>query len=80
MSIMMYAQTSNSAADVRQCLTWLRNTDAGSGFMHEAFDQDNPSHFTRSWFAWANTLFGELIIDVQRTYPALLRQVLGPET
>jgi meiotically up-regulated gene 157 (Mug157) protein len=48
--------------------------------MHEAFDQDDPSHFTRSWFAWANTLFGELIIDVQRTYPALLRQVLGPET
>jgi meiotically up-regulated gene 157 (Mug157) protein len=60
-------------AQIRQCLTWLRNTDAGTGFMHEAFDQDDPSHFTRSWFAWANTLFGELIIDIHREHPELLR-------
>ncbi|MGC1549292.1 MAG: glycoside hydrolase family 125 protein, partial [Rhodanobacter sp.] len=73
MSIMMYAQTSNDPAQIRQCLTWLRNTDAGSGFMHEAFDQDDPPHFTRSWFAWANTLFGELIVDVYRERPELLR-------
>ncbi|RDS79746.1 metal-independent alpha-mannosidase [Dyella monticola] len=73
MSIMIYAQTSNSVAEIRQCLTWLRNTDAGTGFMHESFDQDDPSHFTRSWFAWANSLFGELIVDVQRNHPELLR-------
>jgi meiotically up-regulated gene 157 (Mug157) protein len=73
MSIMMYAQTSLDAAEIRRCLRWLRDTDAGSGFMHEAFDQDEPSAFTRSWFAWANTLFGELIIDIQRRHPALLR-------
>ena len=72
MSIMMYAQTSNDPAHIRRCLTWLRDTDAGTGFMHETFDQDDPSKFTRSWFAWANTLFGELIVDVQRNYPALL--------
>lgn len=74
MSIMMYAQTSNDPAHIRQCLTWLRDTDAGTGFMHETFDQDDPSKFTRSWFAWANTLFGELIVDVQRNYPALLQR------
>jgi meiotically up-regulated gene 157 (Mug157) protein len=61
---------------VRQCLKWLRDTDAGSGFMHETFDQDNPSNFTRGWFAWANTLFGELIIDVQRSHPDLLSAAL----
>lgn len=74
MSIMMYAQTSNDPVHIRQCLTWLRDTDAGTGFMHETFDQDDPSKFTRSWFAWANTLFGELIVDVQRNYPALLQR------
>jgi meiotically up-regulated gene 157 (Mug157) protein len=73
MSIMMYAQTSNEVAEVKQCLKWLRDTDAGTGFIHETFDQDDPAHFTRSWFAWANTLFGELIIDVQQRYPSLLR-------
>ena len=76
MSIMMYAQTSQDMAEVRQCLKWLRDTDAGSGFVHESFDQDDPATFTRSWFAWANTLFGELIIDVQQRYPSLLRSGL----
>ncbi|GLQ88379.1 hypothetical protein GCM10007898_19480 [Dyella flagellata] len=73
MSIMMYAQTSSDVAQIRQCLRWLRDTDAGSGFMHEAFDQDDPAKFTRSWFAWANTLFGELMVDIQRKHPELLR-------
>lgn len=75
MSIIMYAQTSDDPAQIRQCLTWLRDTDAGAGFMHESFDQDDPAHFTRSWFAWANTLFGELIVDVRRRHPELLRGV-----
>ena len=41
--------------------------------MHEAFDQDDPGKFTRDWFAWANTLFGELIIDLHQRKPHLLR-------
>ncbi|WP_130617657.1 glycoside hydrolase family 125 protein [Dyella amyloliquefaciens] len=73
MSLMMYAQTSDDPARIRQCLRWLRDTDANTGFMHETFDQDDPTHFTRAWFAWANTLFGELIVDLHRTQPALLR-------
>ena len=39
-------------------------TDAGTGFMHESFHVDNPKNFTRKWFAWQNTLFGELIIKL----------------
>lgn len=42
----------------------LMNTDAGSGFMHESFHKDNPENFTRAWFAWQNTLFGELILKL----------------
>jgi len=50
----------------------LKQTHAGTGFMHESFNSDNPADYTRSWFAWANTLFGELIIRVERDYPDLL--------
>ena len=41
-----------------------RNTTAGTGFMHESFQKDDPTVFTRKWFAWANTLFGELIVTL----------------
>lgn len=76
MSIIVYALTSDDPAQIRQCLRWLRDTDAGSGFMHESFDQDDPARFTRAWFAWANTLFGELLVDIHCRYPALLRSAI----
>ncbi|WP_266171236.1 glycoside hydrolase family 125 protein [Dyella subtropica] len=73
MSIMMRALTSRDDDEIRQCLRWLKTTHAGTGFMHESFDQDDPAHFTREWFAWANTLFGELIVGLAEHRPALLR-------
>jgi meiotically up-regulated gene 157 (Mug157) protein len=62
MSIIMKALTSADAAEIQKCIKVLRDTDAGTGFMHEAFHKDNPDNFTRKWFAWANTLFGELML------------------
>ena len=42
----------------------LVNTDNRTGFMHESFNKDNAAKYTRSWFAWQNTLFGELILKL----------------
>jgi len=64
MSIIMRAMTSNDDKEIAWCVKTLRNTDADTGFMHETFHKDDPSNFTRSWFAWANTLFGELILKL----------------
>jgi uncharacterized protein len=74
MSVAMRALTSSDPSEIRQCLRWLRDTDAGTGFMHEAFDQDDPAHYTRGWFAWANSLFGELILRLADRRPDLLRK------
>lgn len=41
-------------------------------FMHESFHKDDPKKFTRSWFAWANTLFGELLWKTFNEKPYLL--------
>lgn len=62
MSIMMKAFTSNDREEIGECLAQLLATDSDTGFIHESFDVDDPSNFTRPWFAWQNTLFGELII------------------
>jgi meiotically up-regulated gene 157 (Mug157) protein len=51
----------------------LKISSAGSGFMHESYFKDDPKNFTRAWFAWANTLFGELIANVAYTSPQLLQ-------
>ncbi len=52
----------------------LKDTDAGTEFMHESFDKDDSSNFTRSWFAWANSLFGELIFKLYNEKPELLKK------
>jgi meiotically up-regulated gene 157 (Mug157) protein len=65
MSIIMRAKTSNSDEEIKHCLRMLRDTDANTGFMHESFHKDDPAKFTRSWFAWVNTLFGELIVNLE---------------
>lgn len=64
MSIMMRAFTSTDDAEIRDCIIALMTTDAGTGFMHESFSRHNAADFTRAWFAWQNTLFGELILKL----------------
>jgi len=74
MGIILRAMTSNDSEEISYCLKMLKNTHAGTGFMHEAFHKDNPKDFNRSWFAWANTLFGELLIKVYRERPEVLKE------
>lgn len=62
MSIMMKAFTSQDDQEIKDCVKMLINTDAGTGFIHESFYKNDPAKFTRPWFAWQNTLFGELIL------------------
>lgn len=64
MGIILRAMTSTDDKEIVHCLRMLKATHAGTGFMHEAFHKDNPAEYNRSWFAWANTLFGELIIKI----------------
>jgi hypothetical protein len=76
MSITMRALTSRDDRETRQCLRWLRDTTAGTGLMHESFHKDDPVKFTRPWFAWANTLFGELIVKLASERPTVLGEPL----
>jgi meiotically up-regulated gene 157 (Mug157) protein len=64
MSIMMRAFTSQDDKEIKQCVQMLMDTDAGTGVIHESFNKDNADNYTRPWFAWQNTLFGELILKL----------------
>lgn len=72
MSLIMQALTSSSDAEIRNCIKVLQQTHGDTGFMHESFHKDNPTKFTRKWFAWANTLFGELLWKTYQEKPQLL--------
>jgi uncharacterized protein len=71
--IIMRALTSQDPGEIAACLKLLKATHAGTGFMHESFARNDAARFTRRWFAWANTLFGEMILKVWASHPEVLR-------
>jgi uncharacterized protein len=72
LSLIMQGLTSTDGDEIRHCLVTLQHTHAGTGFMHESFNKDNPADFTRPWFAWANTIFGEFVLKTFKERPSLL--------
>lgn len=62
--LIMQALTSTDRAEQMKCIDMIAATDAGTGFMHESFNKDRPEEFTRSWFAWANSLFAQMIEEL----------------
>ncbi len=72
MSIIMRGLTSKDDQEIKKCIEMLQITHAGTGFMHESFHKDDATNFTRKWFAWANTLFGEFVWKIYRERPHLL--------
>lgn len=45
-------------------LAMFKATDAGTNQMHEGFHVDDPTQFTRPWFAWANSMFSEFLLHM----------------
>jgi meiotically up-regulated gene 157 (Mug157) protein len=62
LALAMQGLTATDPAERERMLDLLERTDAGTQYMHESFFADNPGRFTRSWFAWANALFSELVL------------------
>ncbi len=75
LAIIMRGLTSTSDKEIRQCLKMLQKSHANTGFMHESINVNNPMQYSRSWFAWANSLFGEFIWKLYREKPYLLNKI-----
>jgi uncharacterized protein len=72
LGIIIRGMTSRNDQEIRECVQMLKKNHGGTGFMHESFHKDDPTKFTRAWFAWANTLFGEFLWETYQSKPQLL--------
>ena len=60
-ALCVQGMTATDEREMTEVLGRLITTHAGTARMHEGFDKDNAANFTRPWFAWANSMFGEFI-------------------
>ncbi len=63
MALVMQGMTATDRAEQRDVLRMLIESTAGTGLMHESFAPDDPQRFTRPWFAWANSLFAQFVLE-----------------
>lgn len=57
--------TATPLEEKKKILAMLFSTTADTYHMHESFDANDPAHFTRAWFAWADSM---LCLLVQQIY------------
>ncbi|KAJ1964673.1 hypothetical protein GGI12_001275 [Dipsacomyces acuminosporus] len=72
MAITMQALTSSDRNEVKQCLDQLVSTTSGLGLMHESINANKASDYTRSWFAWCNSLTAQMLIDAVARFPGIV--------
>ncbi|TFK43339.1 Six-hairpin glycosidase-like protein [Crucibulum laeve] len=58
--------------EILKSLYTIANNTNGLGLIHESQSIYKGSDFTRSWFAWANSYFAEMILDLADRKPGLI--------
>ncbi len=64
--------SSDDDAEITSRLQLLLSNTAGLGLIHESVSIYNSSAYTRPWFAWANSYFAEMILDLAERKPGLI--------
>ncbi|EON60899.1 hypothetical protein W97_00109 [Coniosporium apollinis CBS 100218] len=71
MSLLVQAMTSEDDAEIEQALEFVKKA-SGLGLVHESVNVNTVRDYTRSWFAWANSVFAQTILELARRKPHLL--------
>jgi hypothetical protein len=72
LSIIYSLYSASSDEEILRGLQLLKDSTAGTKCMHESFYKDDVQNFTRSWFAWANSAFADLVLHLIETKPHLI--------
>ncbi|KAF1846601.1 glycoside hydrolase family 125 protein [Cucurbitaria berberidis CBS 394.84] len=71
MSVLVQAMTSDSDEEIMRCLGSVKNVSQ-NGLIHESVNVEFTKTYSRSWFAWANSVFAQTILDLAQRKPHLL--------
>lgn len=61
-SLIIEALTTDDGDRINRIVEILKSSDAGTGYVHEGIDCNDAETYTRSWFAWANSLFSYMVL------------------
>lgn len=61
--VTLQALTSSSEKEKKELIEMVEKSDADTYYTHEGVDKDDPTRFTRGWFAWSNSLFAYLLLQ-----------------
>ncbi|PNY26290.1 Uncharacterized protein TCAP_03782 [Tolypocladium capitatum] len=62
----------NNDEEIKERLSIVLQNSAELGLIHESVYIHNSSDYTRPWFAWANSYFAEMILDLAERKPWLI--------
>lgn len=71
MSLILQAMTSDNDAEISRCIKLVLSASS-LGLIHESINVNHIHDYTRSWFAWANSVFAQTILDIARRKPHLI--------
>ncbi|CUA76677.1 Meiotically up-regulated gene 157 protein [Schizosaccharomyces pombe 972h-] [Rhizoctonia solani] len=72
MSLISAIYGSDDNNEIENLLYTIVNNTAGLGLIHESQNVHNDSDYTRPWFAWANSYFAEMLLDLAQRKPELI--------
>ncbi|CAE6420959.1 unnamed protein product [Rhizoctonia solani] len=72
MSLISAIYGSDDDHEIENLLYTIVNNTAGLGLIHESQNVHDNSDYTRPWFAWANSYFAEMLLDLAERKPGLI--------
>lgn len=71
MSLLLQAMTTDDDSEIKESLTLVLKASR-LGLVHESISVNRIQEYTRSWFAWANSVFAQTVLDLAKRKPHLI--------